>query len=122
MASDSRLSFEGDWRGIEEILGGRMAIDALARSTGALVRRREVRDGSQLLRLALGYAATDRSLRTTAGWSGSALDIHLSDVALLNRLRDAGDFLAALNARLLAQTAKVAPEPFERWQGPPIRL
>ena len=122
MASDSRFSFEGDWLGIEEILGGRMAIDALARSTGALVRRREVRDGSQLLRLALGYAATDRSLRTTAGWSGSALDIHLSDVALLNRLREAGDFLAALTATLLAQAAKVAPEPFEQWQGPPIRL
>jgi hypothetical protein len=121
MASDSRLSFDGDWRGIEEILGGAAAIDVLAHSTGALVRRREVRDGSQLLRLALGYAATDRSLRTTAGWSGSVLGVHLSDVALLKRLCEAGDFLAALNGTLLARMAKAAVEP-ERWNGPPIRL
>jgi hypothetical protein len=122
MASDSKLSFSGDWCGIEKILGGAAAIDGLARSTGALARRREVRDGSQLLRLALGYAATDRSLRTTAGWSGPVLGVHLSDVALLNRLREAGDFLAALSTGLLAQMVKAAVEPPERWTGPPIRL
>jgi hypothetical protein len=121
MESDSEFSFGGGWGEIEALLGGAGAIDALARSTGALRRRREVRDGSQLLRLALGYAATGRSLRTTAAWSGPGLGVNLSDVALLGRLREAGDFLAALNTNLLGRLAQGAGLS-ETWHGPPIRL
>jgi len=121
MEPDSEFSFDGSWPRVEALLGGAGEIDALARATGALKRRREVRDGSQLLRLALGYAATGRSLRTTAAWSGPALGVDLSDVALLGRLREAGDFLASLTTRLLTRLAEVAA-PSETWHGPPIRL
>jgi len=89
MEPDSEFSFDGSWPAVEALLGGAGEIDALARATGALKRPREVRDGSQLLRLALGYAATGRSLRTTAAWSGPGLGVNLSDVALLGRLREA---------------------------------
>ena len=121
MESDSLVSFDGSWGAIESALGGAEAIDALARSSGALVRRRVVRDGSQLLRLALGYAATGRSLRTTAAWSGLGVGVDLSDVALLGRLREAGDFLAALNTTLLTRLTKTV-SPLEAWDGPPLRL
>jgi hypothetical protein len=121
MEADSEFWFDGSWPRVEALLGGAGQIDALARATGALKRPREVRDGSQLLRLALGYAATGRSLRTTAAWSGPALGVDLSDVALLGRLREAGDFLAALTTRLLTRLAEVAA-PSQTWHGPPIRL
>lgn len=121
MEPDSEFSFDGSWPDVEALLGGAGAIDALARATGALKRPREVRDGSQLLRLALGYAATGRSLRTTAAWSGSALGVDLSDVALLGRLCEAGDFLGALTTSLLARLSQVTA-PSEAWHGPPIRL
>src|SRR5665213_2760547 len=121
MEPDSEFSFVGRWPQIEALLGGAGQIDALARATGALKRPREVRDGSQLLRLALGYAATGRSLRTTAAWSASALGVELSDVALLGRLYETGDFLASLTTGLLARLCRVAA-PSETWQGPPIRL
>jgi hypothetical protein len=121
MEPDSEIAFGGSWPEVEALLGGAGEIDALARATGALKRPREVRDGSQLLRLALGYAATGRSLRTTAAWSGPALCVALSDVALLGRLREAGDFLAALTSRLLERLAEVAA-PLETWDGPAIRI
>jgi hypothetical protein len=121
MEPDSEFSFIGSWSQIEALLGGAGEIDLLARATGALKRPREVRDGSQLLRLALGYAATGRSLRTTAAWSGPGLGVNLSDVALLGRLREAGDFLATLTTKLLGRLSEVTA-PSETWHGPPIRL
>jgi hypothetical protein len=39
-----------NWADVEAILGGAQAIDDLAFATGAMFRRRGVRDGSQLLR------------------------------------------------------------------------
>ncbi len=43
------LWFE-NWAEVKAILGGAQAIDDLAFATGAMFRRRGVRDGSQLLR------------------------------------------------------------------------
>ena len=110
-----------DWAATEALLGGAGALDALAFSTGAMVRRRDVRDGSQLLRVALGYAATGQSLRTTAAWSDAALGVDLSDPALIGRLSRCGEFLSALVSQLLASGAPVG-EPAAAWEGPPIRL
>jgi hypothetical protein len=121
MQDDSVFSFEGDWPAVEGLLGGASELDALARETGALVRRRHIRDGSQLLRLALGYAATGQSLRSTAAWSSSALDVPLSDVAVLQRLRECGDLVSSVVGRLLSLSTKWA-EPSALWRGPPIRL
>jgi hypothetical protein len=121
MQDDSVFWFEGNWTAVEELLGSAEALDKLARETGALVRRRQIRDGSQVLRLALGYAATGQSLRSTAAWMSSALGVTLSDVAVLKRLRDCGDLLSAVVGRLLSLSTQWA-EPSAEWQGPPIRL
>jgi hypothetical protein len=106
---------------VEALFGGAEAIDGLARSTGAIVRRRAIREGSQLLHLALQYA-TAGSLRRTAAWGDAALDVALSDVALLGRLRQTqtGDFLEGLVGQLLAQAADA--QLGASWEGPPIRL
>lgn len=121
MTTRADARFLNDWAGAEAIFGGAEAIDALAVSTGAIVRRREVRNGSQLLRLALSYAATGKSLRATAAWSHGALGVGLSDPSLIGRLSQAGDFLAALVNQLLAGAAPVGAGSVV-WEGPPIRL
>jgi hypothetical protein len=121
MEPDSEISFDGSWPDIEAVLGGAGAIDALAVETGALMRRRQIRNGSQLLRLAFGYATTGRSLRSTASWSTMALDAAISDVAVMERLQACGDFLDRLVGKLLALSTDWA-EPLPLWDGPPIRL
>ncbi len=84
-------------------------LDVSARMSGALVRRRGVKDAASLLRLALGYAACGLSLRGAAAWAEISAVARLSDVALLNRLRRAADWLgeivAAILSERMAQTA-----------------
>lgn len=101
-------------------MGGAAAIDASAVASGALKRRREVRDGPQLLRLALRYA-TSGGLRTTAAWAEAALGASVSNVAVFKRLRDADGFLEAQVRRLLERST-AAEGAFCDWDGPPIRL
>ena len=89
-------------------------LDVSARTSGALVRRRGVKDAASLLRLALGYAACGLSLRGAAAWAEVSAVAQLSDVALLNRLRRAADWLgeivAALLSERLAETAGAAAD------------
>lgn len=92
-------------------------LDATAKQHRALIRRRGVPDAASLLRLALGYGAYGMSLRVTAGWAGVASVAELSDVALLNRLRGAADWLQALLDALLACRLQV-PKGLDR----PLRL
>lgn len=77
-------------------------LDASARASGALLRRRGVRDASGLLRLALAYATGALGLRGTASWALVGGVAELSDVALLNRLRGASDWLGEVVSALLA--------------------
>ncbi len=121
METDSTDLWLDDWSGAEAFFGGAQAIDDLAFSTGAMVRRRVVRDGSQLLRLALAYASAGQSCRITSAWSGLALGVDLSNPALIGRLKPSGDFLAALVGQLLAR-ADPGEELAAQWDGPPIRL
>ncbi|HWE98783.1 MAG TPA: transposase [Caulobacteraceae bacterium] len=120
MARDSLVLLEDGYAGVEALLGGAAALDALAVSTGALRRRRTLKSGSQLLRLALKYA-TSGGLRTTAAWAGTALGLDLSNVAVFKRLRDADGFLEAV-VRPLLERCSDAEGAFSGWDGPPIRL
>jgi len=71
------------WRNLLARLPDTLDLDESAREHGALKRRRVVRDGRTLLRLALAYATGGMSLRSAAA-SVAACDIaQLSDVALL---------------------------------------
>lgn len=76
-------------------------LDTLALATGSIQKRREIRTGAQLLRLACGYAVLDLSLRSTAAWARTQGIADLSDVAVYKRLSAAPPFLNELLLRLL---------------------
>jgi hypothetical protein len=72
------------------------------------VRRREIRSGEQLLRLALAYGPGGLSLRSAAAWAGIAEGAVLSDTAVMKRVRGAADWLGEV-AGALARQAAAAP-------------
>jgi hypothetical protein len=61
-----------------------------------------------LLRLVLAYCLGERGLRSTAAWAASIGLVDISNVALLYRLRNCGEWLAWLIGRVLARTAPAA--------------
>jgi hypothetical protein len=94
-------------------------LDALARETKAIQRRRELASGASLLRLALAHGPGGLSLRHTAAWAALLGIAHLSPPGLKYRLDQAVGFLAALVNRLLAAQA---PGAALRWPGRLLRL
>lgn len=90
------------------VTGAGIELEALARETAALRRRRRVRDAQTLLRLALAYGGGPGSLQTVSAWAAGAGIAKLSKVALMKRLAAAADLLFAVAGRLLAQRSKVA--------------
>lgn len=77
-------------------------LEASARQHKALRRKRGVRSAEALLHLALLYGPGGLSLRSTAGYATEAGIADLCDVSLLERLRNAGDFLTDVLTHLLA--------------------
>jgi hypothetical protein len=61
-----------------------------------------------LLRLVLAYCLRQGGLRSTAAWASAVGLADISNVALLNRLRGCGDWLAALVGGVLAAAAPAA--------------
>lgn len=100
---------EDGWPQLLARLAGAAAVDASAIASGALKRRREVRDGASLLRLGLAYGPGGLSLREAAAWAEAQGVASVSDVALLKRLRAAADWYGALAGQLLAARAGVGP-------------
>jgi hypothetical protein len=92
---------DDDWAVMAERIGRSIDLEASARSSGVLRRRRQIRSGSDLLRLALAYGPGGQSLRQTAAWAQLQGVASMSDVALLYRLRSAGDWLGKLAGGLL---------------------
>lgn len=80
----------------------------LARTTGALQRARKVRDADTLLRLILLHTAAGLSLRQATARADRAGLAHISDVALLKRLRNAETWLHELAVRML-EDSRFAP-------------
>src|SRR6266545_3006330 len=85
-------------------------LEASARASGALRRRRAVRSAAVLLRLVLAYVLTGWPLRSVAAWAAVVGLGHLSDVALLYRLRATRDWLGVLVAVLVADGRAAALE------------
>lgn len=79
-----------------------MDLDKSARVHRALIRRRGVPSAAALLHLALLYGPGELSLRATASFATEAGIADLCDVSLLDRLRNAGDYLADVLDHLLA--------------------
>src|SRR3954468_2242409 len=97
-----------DWRSVVAQLGGATALNVTARETKAFVRPREITNAVDLLRLILAYCLGDRGLRSTAAWAASVGLVDISNVALLYRLRQCGDWLAILVGQALAGAAPKA--------------
>lgn len=94
-------NFDVAWRELLSRLPDHLDLDQSAREHGALKRRRVVRDGATLLRLALAYGPAGMSLRSAAAWAAGCDIAHLSDVGLLKRLKGANEWLSFIAASLL---------------------
>ena len=90
------------WPSVIGHISSLMDLTASARRTKALQRRRGVRSAADLLHLALLYGPGGLSLRSVASHATEAGIADLCDVSLLDRLRNAGDFLADVLDHLLA--------------------
>jgi hypothetical protein len=97
-----------DWNGLVARLGGATRLEQSARETKAFLRARAVATAVDLLRLILAYCLSDRGLRSTAAWATAVGLADLSNVALLQRLRRCGDWLALLVGEALAAAAPQA--------------
>jgi len=103
--ADMQEAVDFQWEYLLTLLPSRDELERSARECGAITRKRGVTGAEALLRLALAYACCGFSLRQTAAWAKLAGIADISDVALLNRLRKAGPWLAHLLSTKLAERA-----------------
>jgi transposase len=94
---------DSGWKQLLSRIGSSEDLEASAKASGALVRRREIKNAEDLLRLALAYGPCGMSLRGTAAWAHTMGVGDLSDVAVLKRLRGCGDWLQEIVGNLLAR-------------------
>jgi hypothetical protein len=93
------------WQTVLTRLGGAAAIETSAREARAFVRPRAVRSAVDLLRLILAYCLGGMGLRSTSAWAASAGLADLSNVALLQRLRNCDIWMEHLVGQLLGAGA-----------------
>ena len=103
------------WPGIVSHIASLVDLDASARAHRALLRKRGVRSAAALLHLALLYGPGGLSLRGVASFATEAGIADVGDVSLLDRLRNAGDYLADVLDHLLAHRRGEAPAEPGRW-------
>ena len=96
-----------DWLKVVEWLGGAEGLQRSARATKAFQRARGVASAADLLRLVLGYCLGKHGLRSAAAWASAIGLADISNVALLHRLRQCGDWLMLLIGQVLAGAAPV---------------
>src|SRR5918997_633983 len=101
----SASSLDARWPDLVAAVSAVIDLDATARASGALVRRRGVRSAATLLRLALAYGPGGLSLRSAATWAGVHGLADLSDTAVMKRLRKAADWLGEIAGALLRRAA-----------------
>ena len=89
---------------------GRRSSSSSARETKAFVRARVIENAVDLLRMILAYCLGDRGLRSTAAWASAVGLVDMSNVALLYRLRQCGDWLTLLVGQTLACDAPKAAQ------------
>jgi len=99
-----------DWTHIVARLGGATRLEASAHETKAFLRARVIENAVDLLRMILAYCLGERGLRSTAAWASAVGLVDISNVALLYRLRQCGDWLALLVGQTLAFDAPKAAQ------------
>lgn len=100
---------DGGWKQLLSRIGSTEELEASAKASGALVRRRAIKSAEDLLRLALAYGPCGMSLRGTAAWAQTMCVAELSDVATLKRLRGCADWLQQIVGTLLARRLSCQP-------------
>lgn len=108
------------WREVIAPLSKLVDLDETARASGALLRRREIKSGEDLLHLAVAWSVGGLSLRQAAAWAGISGVADLCDSALLRRLRKAAAWLEGLVRSVVQARATLADAPDTG--GRPIRL
>ncbi len=98
------------WQRALSRLGGAAAIAVSASEKRAFVRPRAVRSATDLLRLMLAYCLGGMRLRSTSAWAASAGLADLSNVALLQRLRNCSAWMEHLVGQLLGSGAAPAAD------------
>jgi hypothetical protein len=93
------------WQTTLTRLGGAAAIEMSAREKRAFLRPRAVKSAVDLLRLIMAYCLGGMGLRSTSAWAASAGLADLSNVALLQRLRNCGMWMEHLVGQLLGPSA-----------------
>lgn len=101
---------ERDWQDTVDRLGGAARLDESAREARAFLRAREIANAVDLLRMILAYCLGEKGLRLTAAWAASIGLADISNVALLGRLRQCGEWLARLVGDVLAEAAPQASQ------------
>src|SRR5918999_4913391 len=104
-------SLEAQWPDLVAAVSAAIDLEATARTSGALVRRRAIRSAEMLLRLALAYGPGGLSLRMAAAWAGISGLADLSDTAVMKRLRRAAPWLGEVAGALPRRAAAVPPTP-----------
>ena len=104
-------SLDAQWPDLVAVVSAAIDLEATARASGALVRRRAIRSAEMLLRLALAYGPGGLSLRSAAAWAGVHGLADLSDTAVMKRLRKAADWLGEVAGALLRRAAAAPPTP-----------
>lgn len=99
---EEREWIQFQWPYMLALLGGAARVNELAYETGAFTRRRAIRSPADLLQLLLIWAVAERSLRETAALAAEAELADVSNVALLKRFAQAGDWLTSLLTKLIA--------------------
>jgi hypothetical protein len=100
----------GGFEAVTGRLGGPAYIEKTARETRAFVRGREIGSAVVLLRLILSYCLGGKGLRSTAAWAASLGLADISNVALLYRLRQCGDWLSLLVSHALSSSCPKAAQ------------
>lgn len=95
-----------EWSHLVVLLGGAEALASSAREHGAFIRARGVKSAEDVLRLALMYGPGGHSLRSVAALAAAAGLADVSDVAVLDRLKNSADWLESLCKDWLARVAK----------------
>jgi hypothetical protein len=99
-----------DWNSVVSRLGGAATLESGARETKAFLRARVIDSAVDLLRMILAYCLGKGGLRSTAAWATSIGLVDITNVALLYRLRQCGNWLALLVGQALAAAAPKASQ------------
>jgi hypothetical protein len=106
---DTQTILEHQWPYLLSLLPPDLDLDASAKQTRALVRKREITNANKLLRLVFAYALCGMPLRHAAAWAEVVGIASLSNVALLKRLRKSEKWVGQLLGLKLAERAPPPP-------------